>query len=147
MELVKLEKLIEKYENAETSLHEEQVLKEYFAKENIPEHLLEYKAMFSYFAECSTESFTKTIPFKTHKFNWKWLSVAAMVLIMLSIYVYKPLDNNLTVTERAEAEMAYEETQKALQLISQNLNRGSSIAYSGLQEFENTQSKVFKTNE
>ena len=40
--------------------------------------------------------------------------------------------------------MAYKETQKAFQLISQNLNKGESVAIAGLQEFQKTQNKVFK---
>ena len=77
MELANIEKLIEKYENAETSLQEEQVLTEYFQQDSVPAHLLEYKALFNYFNESSTERYTKTIPLKSKKSNWKWLSIAA----------------------------------------------------------------------
>ncbi len=145
MELTNIEKLIEKYENAETSLNEEQQLKVYFQQNNIPVHLLEYKAMFSYFNESSAERFTKTIPLKTKKPYWKWVSVAAAIALLVSVYTFNISNNNtITDAERKEAELAYKETQKAFQLISQNLNRGESVAIAGLQEFERTTNKVFK---
>jgi hypothetical protein len=150
MELVNVEKLIEKYENAETTLQEEQLLKEYFQQADVPYHLLEYKAMFNYFDESSAERFTKTIPLKTNRPVWRWLSVAAVALIMISVYTFNGTEPS--VQEKAElayqekAEKAYQETQKALNLISQNLNRGNNVAIAGLQEFEKTQSKVFKND-
>ncbi|WP_117881151.1 hypothetical protein [Aureibaculum luteum] len=145
MELANIEQLIEKYENAETSLQEEQVLAAYFQQDNTPVHLLEYKAMFGYFNESKAERFTKTIPLKTKKPYWKWASVAAAAILLVSIYtINKP--GSLSDQERIEAQLAYQETQKAFQLISQNLNKGESVAIAGLQEFQKTQNKVFKNN-
>lgn len=143
MELANIEQLIEKYENAETSLQEEQILATYFQQDNIPVHLLEYKAMFSYFNESSAERFTKTIPLKTRKPYWKWASVAAVAVLLITVYSINRSDA-ITDQERQEAELAYQETQKAFQLISQNLNKGESVAIAGLQEFQKTQNKVFK---
>lgn len=137
MELYNIEKLIEKYENAETTLQEEEALRAYFQNEQIPAHLLGYKAMFSYFDESKAERYTKTIPLKTQKLNWKWLSVAAAAVIMISIYVHRS-------SEQHKAQLAYQETQQALQLVSQKLNKGGSVAIAGLNEYEKTQNKVFK---
>lgn len=145
MELVNIEKLIEKYENAETSLQEEQKLKEYFQQDDIPAHLLELKAMFNYFDESSKESYTKSIPLKPRRSNWKWLSIAATVALLVSIYTINS-PGTLNESERQEAQLAFQETQKAFQLISQNLNKGNTVAFAGLQEFEKAQNKVFKTN-
>ena len=64
MELTNIEKLIEKYENAETSLQEEALLKDYFSSDTVAPHLYEYKALFNYFDISSEERFTKTIPLK-----------------------------------------------------------------------------------
>ena len=144
MELVNIEKLIEKYENAETSLQEEQELKAYFQKDAVPAHLLEYKALFNYFDQSSTERYTKSIQLKPRKMNWKWLSIAAAVTLLVSIYTFDRF-GPISDSERQEAELAYQETQKAFQLISQNLNKGNTVAFAGLQEFEKAQNKVFKT--
>ena len=48
MELAKIEKLISKYLEAETTLEEENILKNYFSKDDIPIHLVEYKKLFNY---------------------------------------------------------------------------------------------------
>ena len=143
MELVNIEKLIKKYENAETSLQEEQIMKEYFQQDSVPAHLLEYKAMFNYFDESSEESYTKSIPLKPRRSNWKWLSIAAAIALLISIYTFDRFDT-ISDAERQEAELAYQETQKAFQLISQNLNKGNTVAYTGLQEFGKAKNKVFK---
>ena len=55
MELANIEKLVEKYENAETSLQEEAILKNYFTKEDVAPHLQEYKFMFAYFNTAKAE--------------------------------------------------------------------------------------------
>ena len=46
MELAKVEALLERYFDAETSLTEEQQLRLYFSEGNIPPHLQAYKALF-----------------------------------------------------------------------------------------------------
>ena len=145
MELVNIEKLIEKYENAETSLQEEQLLKEYFQQDSVPAHLLEYKAMFNYFDESSEEHLTKSIQLKPRRSNWKWLSIAATVALLVSIYTINS-PGTISESERQEAQLAFQETQKAFQLISQNLNKGNTVAMAGLQEFGKAQNKIFKTN-
>jgi len=145
MELSNIEKLIEKYENAETSLQEEQVLKAFFQQDAIPAHLLEYKTMFNYFEQSSTERYTKSIQLKPRKSNWKWLSIAATVALLVSIYTINS-PGTISESERQEAQLAFQETQKAFQLISQNLNKGNTVAFAGLQEFGKAQNKVFKTN-
>ncbi len=141
MELAKIEKLLEKYLAAETTLKEENVLKNYFSQENVPEHLEEYKSMFNYFTNSSLDVSAKTIslPQKKNGSIMKWLSVAAMAILFVGIYSLS--QNNLT--EKEEAMLAYQETQKALNLISLNLNKGNN-AIAQLQTFENTQNKIFK---
>ncbi|MDX5583965.1 MAG: hypothetical protein QNK20_03395 [Aureibaculum sp.] len=143
MELSNIEKLVEKYENAETSLQEEQVLKAFFQQDAVPAHLLEYKTMFNYFDQSSTEGFTKSIQLKPKRSNWKWLSIAATVALLVSIYTINS-PGTLNESERQEAQLAFQETQKAFQLISQNLNKGNTVALAGLQEFGKAQNKVFK---
>jgi len=87
MVLNNIEQLLEKYENGETTLKEEQQLKDYFSQETVEPHLEMYKTMFQYFLVTKQERFTKDVPLKTKKkFNYKWISVAAVAVLMFSVY-------------------------------------------------------------
>ena len=44
-----IEDLLNKYFEGETTSQEEQDLRDFFAKDNVPEHLLSYRAFFGYF--------------------------------------------------------------------------------------------------
>ncbi len=139
MELAKIEKLINKYLEAETTLEEERILKNYFSKDDIPLHLVEYKKLFNYYTNSSSDISTKSISLPQSSLSLKWLSVAAMVILFVSTFsIYQK-----NITEKEEAKLAFIETQKALELISYNLNKGSG-AIAHLQTFENTQNKIFK---
>jgi anti-sigma-K factor RskA len=137
MELANIEKLLEKYLNAETSIAEEKVLKQYFLKGNVAPHLKEYETLFEYFSTSKNERFTKTIQLKTKKTNWKWLSVAASVVLLVSVYT------GYQKNQERKAEKIMAETQMALQMLSTNLNKGTA-AVAHLQQFETTKNKVFK---
>lgn len=145
MELANIERLLKKYENAETTLQEEAILKDYFSQEDVAPHLHEYKALFTYFAESKSERFTKTIPLQRKKSNLWWLSIAASVVIVFGVYFSTMKSDTLSAQEQKEAEIALLETKKAFQLISENLNKGNNVALTGLNEFDKAQNKVFKT--
>ncbi len=139
MELAKIEILLKKYLEAETSLEEERILKNYFSQENVPSHLAEYQNLFNYFSDSSLETSTRSITLTKRSISLKWLSVAAMLIFFIGIFSVYQND----ISEKEEARMAYLETQRALNLISQSLNKGNN-AIAQLQTFENTQNKIFK---
>lgn len=151
MELAKIENLLEKYFEAKTTIEEEKILKDYFAKAEVPEHLQEYKGLFNFFSDSSLETSNRSIQLTRKKINIQWLSIAAMFIFFVGIYaVYQQNEN-----EKEEARLAYMETQKALELISKSLNKGTGAiaqldnfnrgteAISALQTFERTQNKIF----
>ena len=151
MESVKIEKLLDRYFEGNTSLEEERVLKEYFSGEEVSGHLHEYKEMFNYFSNSSLESSERSIDLRKRTIPLQWLSVAAMLVFFLGIYsVYRQNE-----AQREEARLAYAETQKALDLISRNLNKGTgaiaqletfnkgTAAIAQLQNFEEAQNRVF----
>ena len=139
MELAKIEKLIEKYLEAETTLKEEQILKNYFSNNEVPSHLESYKKMFAYFDSSSLDVSEKRISLPKNKSIISWLAVAAIAVFFVSVFSIQQSGIN----EQREAELAYMETQKALNLISNSLNKGNN-AIAQLQTFENTQNKIFK---
>ncbi|TVZ54930.1 hypothetical protein OD91_0168 [Lutibacter sp. Hel_I_33_5] len=141
MELANIEKLVKKYLNAETTLQEEATLRNYFLSNNVAPHLEEYTMLFSYFQSNKDETFTKTIELESKKSkrkNFKWLSVAASVVLLLSVYVgnaqYKEYQQRKT----------FAEVQKALKMLSVNLKKGDK-AVASLYTYENTVHKIFKT--
>jgi hypothetical protein len=138
MELYKIEQLLEKYLSAETSIQEEGTLKSYFLSGNVAPHLQEYESMFSYFAISKAETSEKSIQLNTKKTNWKWLSVAASVAILVSVYI-----GNGYLKEQ-EAKAQYAEVMSTLKLLSTNLNKGNQ-AMANLYAYENTVNKILKT--
>lgn len=170
MVLNSIDKLLEKYENGETSLKEEQVLKNYFSGDNVAPHLEHYKPMFVYFLGNQQERFTKDLPLTPiaigakKKFNYKWLSVAAVAVIMLGVYFTNPFggaqecEQNLVGTF-CEPEEAFNEVSKQLAMISNHFNKGTStVSYleevnkgastlNYLNEIENSTSIIFKKNQ
>ena len=139
-----IEKLLDKYFEGETSIAEENALKEYFAKKEVPEHLKQYQAMFAYFAQNKKETAPQNIQVKPVKKTWymQWAAKVAVVILLLAIgYALYP--KGLSDAEKKEAEIAFKQTQKALNLISKNLNKGN-YAVQYLDEFESSKNKIFK---
>lgn len=144
MESHNIKQLLEKYFEGETSIQEEKELKHYFSSDNVAPELLQYQSMFGYFSkEKKTQSQREII--LTKKTNKKGFWMAASVVILLGIgvtFLNQPVQPEDLGTFDSP-EIALEETQKALSLIAENLNRGKQkIQY--IQEYENTKNFIFK---
>jgi anti-sigma-K factor RskA len=138
MELYKIEQLLEKYLSAETSIQEEGTLKSYFLSGNVAPHLQEYESMFSYFAISKAETSEKSIQLNTKKTNWKWLSVAASVVLLFSVY----MGNSYVQEQKTKAQ--YAQVKDVLKMLSTSLNKGND-AIASLYTYEDTVNKIFKT--
>lgn len=123
MVLNNIEALLEKYNNAETTLKEEAQLKAYFASDNVAAHLEHYKPMFLYFSQSKQEQYTKDVPLNTKKTKlYQWISVAAVAVLMLGLVV--PNFIGPTEQEKQEALLVYNQTMEALSLVSIGMNEG-----------------------
>jgi sensor histidine kinase YesM len=148
MALDNIEKLIEKYFDAETTLAEEKELKAYFSSDTVAPPLEQYKPIFGYTAQAKHEQFTGTIPLKAKKSHTVlWLSVAASVVVLLGVGFFTFNHYNQPVSEDFgtydDPEVAFRETQKALEMISQSVNEGiESMDY--LNEYEQSKNTIFK---
>lgn len=148
MALDRIELLLEKYFEAETSIAEEKELKDYFASPDVAQHLEQYKPIFGYAVHAKQEQFTATIPLNAKKRkSVVWLSVAASVAVLIGVVLFAidenqpPKTQDLGVIE--DPEVAFRETQKALALISQHVNKGiGSMGY--LNEFEQSKNRILK---
>ena len=139
-----IEKILEKYFEATATVAEEEELRRYFAQEEVAAHLELYKPMFNYYSIAKKEQFTKQVPLNTKKrVIYGWISAAAAVVVTFGIY-FGP-DQYRAYQDRKEAEYAYQETKKALNLLAENFGKGrEKVAY--LNEFAVAKSKVFNEN-
>ena len=150
MEFNKIEDILEKYFHGETTIAEENQLKEYFSSPDVAQHLEQYKPIFGYFSQVKQQKSTQEIPLQTKKRNVAWLSIAASVVVLLGIGTYLYTSENTTpVVSQSELgtyddpEEALAATQKALALLSNNVNVGiESVQY--IKEYEQSKNKIFK---
>lgn len=123
MVLNNIEKLLEKYDNAETSLNEEAQLRAYFESDSVAPHIEHYKPMFLYFSQSQKEQYTKDVPLKPKRTKlYQWISVAAVAVLMLGFIV--PQFMGPTEAEKQEALLVYNQTMEALSLVSLGMNEG-----------------------
>ena len=152
MESVKqIEKLLERYLEAETTIAEETRLQEYFAQEQIPAHLEDYRPMFQYFQIAKQERFTKEVPLKPgrNRSYLRWVSVAAVAVLLIGVYFnQQPQFNSNDQFAALQEEYTPEEiesAQMALAMFSKNFSKGTQgVTY--LKEFDKTTNK-FLINE
>lgn len=146
MELDKIERLLERYDEGETSLAEERMLKEYFLKEDVPEHLRSYQLMFTFSARQAGEKLEET-PKIGSKRNWyTWSSIAAILIVALGIFFFNDSSQRLNDSDLGtitEEEIALEKAKETLAMVSQIMNEGKSdLVY--LKEFNNTKNKIIQ---
>jgi len=145
MELDRIENLLEKYFEGETTIAEENELRIYFGSSDVAQHLEQYKAMFGYFAKAKEQKFEQKIPLQSKKRNVAWLSIAASVVVLLGMFTFYNYDvnQNQDLGTYDDPQKAFEETQKALNLLSKNVNVGvEGMEY--VQEYKNSQDLIFK---
>lgn len=158
MKVSEVEKLLAAFYAGNTSASEEKRLLDYFGTEVIPEHLLADKELFlalrkTEIPETPPELETKLdhlidswaradqkkrISKVPGKINWQWITgIAASFLIFASVWMYVGnRDNPLHADTFSNPEDAYNEVQKALILISGNLNKGMNQLEIAQKEFQ-----------
>jgi hypothetical protein len=144
-DLKKIEELLEKYYDGETSLDEERTLHWYFQTHDIPMHLRPDAELFRSNYKRSTEEEAPELTEKLAKLldeqdkksrfiisvrSLRWISgIAASVIILLSLWIGFGRDSFRNRTNFADTfddpKLAYEETMKALLLVSEKLNEGT----------------------
>lgn len=144
MELTTIEQLLDKYLEGNTSIAEEKELKAYFNSNNVASHLQHYKLMFGYFKHQEGEQFTRVLPLQPRKRNFvKWISIAASFVILFGTPLYYNSNvQNEDLGTFDNPETALIETQKALEMLSENVSYGvESVAL--LQEYNKSKKTIF----
>lgn len=128
METKKIKQLIESYFEGESSLAEEQQIKDFFKETDIIPKELEYaQSIFGYFADEKKVSLKKD----TKKRNYSIIGISASLLIAATLIIsnintkneiiYAYIDG-VPVTDQ---EIAMQYTKQALLAVSENLDRGT----------------------
>jgi len=176
MDFDRIEKLLEKYWECETSVAEEKELKDFFNRGQVPEKWQSFIPLFQYYdkekAEGGLDHFfderllaqiekdernpeTATKPKgKVRKLVNDALKVAAVILVLMtSAYFVREnvIENkepvNTTIANTIEdPKEAFEEAKKALMMISKNFNKGKKEA-SKMSVFNEAQEQVKKGTE
>lgn len=144
MESIKIEKLLEAYFEGETSLLEEQVLRDYFKSENVAEKLQQYKPIFEGLLATAEEHSSRNFEFlKSNSGSKKrWYSVAAILVVALGIGSFYFSQPSFTLEEQ-EALAAFEKSKETMMLLSENLNKGAAqLTYVG--QFGIIKNKIFE---
>ena len=127
MELAEIEKILEIYFKGETTLSEEQLLREFFASKQVPDHLEMYRPMFVAFGAAKEETIEKKISIpngQTSTNYWKW-GIAASFALLLGIAGFMFSDNGGLTAEEEEALAAFNKTKETMMLFSENFNKGT----------------------
>ncbi len=143
MELHKIEILIEKYFEAETSIAEEKLLRDYFASSDVAQHLERYRPMFSYFSEAREVVSEQKMAGPRRQF--RWVSVAASVAVLLGVGTFAYINttqSNAELGTYSDPEQAFRQTHQALELLSTQVNKGvESVQY--IEEFDAAKERIF----
>src|SRR5687767_5574657 len=138
MDFNNMEELLKKYWNCETTLEEEKQLREFFAGNNIPDQWKETAAMFRYFDEVKKKSLndlafdgqvlhsvnaTKKGRIKRLVYNAMRIAAGLAVVIAATWFIRTEIRSSMpqeVVDTYDDPKMAFEETKKALLIISKS---------------------------
>lgn len=150
MELQKIEKLLDRYFEAETTGAEEARLKDYFSSGEVAPHLQQYMPVFCYFEQAKTEHFNKEVSLapKESRFSagkrkvYSWVAIAASIIILMGVVVQQ--ENQVSEFGTYEdPELAMQKTREALEMMSMYMNSGTEdLGY--IEEFNSTKDKIVK---
>lgn len=124
-----IEELLEKYDNGETTLQEEQQLRVYFTQDDVAPHLESYRILFQYVVQTKNEHLREDIQLfpkanATKKYTmYKWLSVAAIAVLMIGFYFQTNQKRGIEDLSQEEL-LAYNQTIEVLSMVSTRFNNG-----------------------
>ena len=144
MELAKIEALLDSYFKGETSLDQENMLRDYFSTATIAPHLMAYQGLFVGLKNAQKEVSEREVSLpesSTNSRSW-WLSIAATLVILLGVVGLQFPANQMT-TEEQHALAEFNKSRTTLLLMSKSFNKGTDqIAVLG--QFKETKNKIFK---
>jgi hypothetical protein len=163
MDSSKLQQLLRKYWSGETTLEEEHLLKEYFQDADVPEDLSEVAAMFRYFEQTKKNAlndvtFDRTLIDKVSRkpkvgimrnlvFNSMRIAAGVVVVVAATWFIRKEIRQSTpqeVVDTYDDPKLAFEETKKALMMISKGFGTAEKEAQK-INLFNEAQEEIQKT--
>lgn len=161
-----IQSLLDKYFAGETTLAEEQILRQYFHNEKVEKAHLQYQPLFQFFAKEKeaqlNENFEEKViakvgrkskVLKMRSLSRRILKVAAVFLVLLTAWMVTQnalktpeqiMEERWAAHEIKDPEKAFEATKAALLFASIKMNRGTKKAAGGVVKLQKV-SKYFKT--
>jgi hypothetical protein len=145
MDFKHIEQLLEKYWECETSLEEEKALRDFFSQPDVPDSLKESAVLFRYLEQqrvhkMNDAAFDTTLKGKLQPAQGKMRSLylnslrmaAGISVVIASFWLVRTQLRETTPQEVADTyddpKQAFEETKKALQMISKNFGKAEKAA-------------------
>lgn len=166
MDYKNINHLLEKYWEGETSLQEEESIKQYFNNGKVAPELEQYKSLFQYFKEEQDvmisddfekrlleqiENEQKVVPAKVRKLSWMTSvrAIAAVgIILMAAVFVFQNMEGEekdvWAQYEVEDEQEAIEATKAALALLSGKMKKGSKKATKGFSEMKSVTKKALK---
>lgn len=144
MELAKIESLLDSYFEGETSLDQENTLRDYFSSADVAPHLMAYQGLFVGLKNAQKEVSKRevSLPQTSNNSRRWWLSIAASAVVLLGVVGLQFSGNQMTAEEQ-QALAEFNKTKETLLLMSKSFNKGTQeIAVLG--QFTETTNKIFK---
>ncbi|MCM4160361.1 hypothetical protein FHG64_18715 [Antarcticibacterium flavum] len=147
MELEKIEALLKKYEEGETTLAEESFLREYFTGAKVAPHLEPYRLLFAYTSKERTSTYPGKVEVKSKKKKFAFVGIAASIILAIGLFASLNTGqeelSGQDLGSIEDPEEAYYKTKEALQMVAAALNTGKEeLIY--VEEFDRAKNKYIK---
>lgn len=147
MELGKIEALLGKYEEGETTLAEERLLQEYFITNEVPPHLEQYRLLFAYTTRERASSYPGKVEVKSSKRRYAFTGIAASIILAIGLFASLNTGQEELASQDLgsieDPEEAYYKTKEALQMVAAAFNTGKEeLIY--VEEFDRAKNKYIK---
>jgi hypothetical protein len=147
MELDRIEALLLKYEEGETSLAEEKILQEYFTTAKVPPHLEQYRLLFGYTTRERAASYSGKVELTSKRKRYAFVGIAASIILAVGLFV--GVNNgqedfaSQDLGSIEDPEEAYFKAKETLQMVSAALNTGKEeLIY--VEEFDKVKNRYIK---
>ena len=144
MELAKIELLLDSYFKGETSLDQENMLRDYFSTATIAPHLMAYQGLFIGLKNAQKEVSEREVSLTESSTNLRrwWLSIAVSLVILLGVIGLQFPTNQLTAEEQ-HALAEFNKSRTTLLLMSKSFNSVTQ-ELAVMSQFTETKNRILK---